>query len=100
MSSGVGGVGGVNGVDRLGCQTCLTAGPVSWDRWTCVLGPLDLCPGTAGPVFEPWCVEVSTVSTVSTECRGGVEGVSVDTSVDGVEGVNGVSKAILTSGML
>ena len=42
MSSGVGGVGGVNGVDRLGCQTCLTAGPVSWDRWTCVLGPLDL----------------------------------------------------------
>ena len=49
---------------------------------------------------EPWCVEVSTVSTVSTECRGGVEGVSVDTSVDGVEGVNGVSKAILTSGML
>ena len=50
--------------------------------------------------LEPWCVEVSTVSTVSTECRGGVEGVSVDTSVDGVEGVNGVSKAILTSGML
>ena len=27
-----------------------TAGPVSWDRWTCVLGPLDLCPGTAGPL--------------------------------------------------
>ena len=55
---------------------------------------------TRGGAFEPWCVEVSTVSTVSTECRGGVEGVSVDTSVDGVEGVNGVSKAILTSGML
>ena len=51
-------------------------------------------------VVAPWCVEVSTVSMVSTECRGGVEGVSVDTSVDGVEGVNGVSKAILTSGML
>ena len=50
--------------------------------------------------LEPWCVEVSTVSTVSTECRGGVEGVSVDTSVDGVDGVEGVSKAILTSGML
>ena len=28
-----------------------TAGPVSWDRWTCVLGPLDLCPGTAGRSF-------------------------------------------------
>ena len=56
-------------------------------------------PGTHW-ILEPWCVEVSTVSTVSTECRGGVEGVSVDTSVDGVEGVNGVSKAILTSGML
>ena len=24
-----------------------TAGPVSWDRWTCVLGPPDLCPGTS-----------------------------------------------------
>ena len=33
-------------------------------------------------LLEPWCVEVSTVSTVSRECRGGVEGVSVDTSVE------------------
>ena len=32
--------------------------------------------------LEPWCVEVSTVSTVSTECRGSVEGVSVDTGVE------------------
>merc|ERR1712185_437058 len=36
-------------------RTCLTAGPVSWDRWTCVLGPLDLCPGTAGPVSWDRC---------------------------------------------
>jgi len=32
--------------------------------------------------LEPWCVEVSTVSTVSTECRGSLEGVSVDTGVE------------------
>ena len=31
-------------------QTTVQRQPVSWDRWTCVLGPLDLCPGTAGPV--------------------------------------------------
>ena len=37
---------------------------------------------------EPWCVEVSTVSTVSGECRVGVEWVSVDTSVE----VSGVSE--------
>ena len=43
-----------------------TAGPVSWDRWTCVLGPLDLCPGTAAWVVSE-CVGVSSV---------GVSGVS------------------------
>ena len=91
-------------------QTTVQRQPVSWDRWTCVLGPLDLCPGTAGPVFEPWCVEVSTVSTVSTECRGcrgcrSVEGSdTVDTvdniraspvsslGVGGVDSVEGVSR--------
>ena len=47
-------------------------------------------------VLEPWCVEVSTVSTVSGECRVSVEGVSVDTSVEVSRSVGGVSKAILT----
>ena len=52
-----------------------TAGPVSWDRWTCVLGPLDLCPGTAAWVVSERVgvssVGVSGVSAVSdvSECR-------------------------------
>ena len=47
--------------------------------WTQTVSPT----GSAYYVMklEPWCAEVSTVSTVSTECRGGVEGVSVDTGV-------------------
>ena len=50
-------------------------GAVSWDRWTCVLGPLDLCPGTAAWVVSERVgvssVGVSGVSAVSavSECR-------------------------------
>ena len=44
-------------------------GAVSWDRWTCVLGPLDLCPGTAAWVVSERVgvssVGVSSVSEVS-----------------------------------
>ena len=42
---------------------------MSWDRWTCVLGPLDLCPGTAAWVVSERVgvpsVGVSGVSGVS-----------------------------------
>ena len=50
-------------------------GAVSWDRWTCVLGPLDLCPGTAAWVVSERVgvssVGVSGVSDMSdvSECR-------------------------------
>ena len=57
-SVGVSSVSEVSGVsDVSDRRTCVpgTAGPVSWDRWTCVLGPQDLCPGTAGPVsWDRW----------------------------------------------
>ena len=66
----------------MGSEMCIrdslcpgTAGPVSWDRRTCVLGPLDLCPGTAAWVVSERVgvssVGVSGVSDVSdvSECR-------------------------------
>ena len=48
-------------------------------------------PGTHW-ILEPWCVEVSTVSTVSTECRGGVEGVSRGCRLTPVSTVSTVSR--------
>ena len=62
------GVSGVSGVSRVSDVS---------DRRTCVLGPLDLCPGTVGPVsWDPgpvsWdrCVGVSECRSVGvSECR-------------------------------
>ena len=61
---------------------------VGWTATQNATLPQPLLPPPSGMPLEPWCVEVSTVSTVSRVCRGSVEGVSVDTNVE-VSGVSG-----------